>query len=88
VKAPHSRKPGVETECMDLRSFHWSRLARLSRLIAQRRITLVHWNFTEMLRNSYLWWLTLLNPNVRHCYTDHVSRMPGIRQPSGGPKKS
>ncbi len=78
---------GVETECMDLLRFRWSRLKRLSRLITERRITLVHWNFTEMVRNSYLWWLTLLHPNVRHCYTDHVSRMPGTQLFSGRPKK-
>jgi glycosyltransferase involved in cell wall biosynthesis len=78
---------GVETECMDLLSFSWSRLMRLSRLISWRRITLVHWNFTEMLSNSYLWWLTFLQPDVRHCYTDHVSRMPGVQQVSGRPKK-
>ena len=80
------REAGIETECLDLSSFHWSRLARLSRLIARHRITLVHWNFTEPLRNSYLWWLTLLHPNVRHCYTDHISRMSGARQSSGGLK--
>jgi glycosyltransferase involved in cell wall biosynthesis len=77
----------VEAECMDLRSFRWTQLAKVSRLINQRRITLVHWNFTEMLRNGYLWWLTLLHPNVRHWYTDHVSRISGIQQPAEGPKK-
>jgi len=81
------QEAGVKTECMDLRSFRWSRLVKLSRLITQRRITLVHWNFTEMLRNSYLWWLTLLHPNVRHSYTDHISRTPGTPQSSRGPKK-
>ncbi len=81
------QEAGVEAECMDLRSFRWSRLARLSRLIKQRRITLVHWNFTEMLRNSYLWWLSLLHPNVKHWYTDHVSRMSGIQQSIRGRKR-
>src|SRR5665213_3562078 len=56
---------GIETDCLDLRSFRWSELIRLSRIIARRQITLVHWNFTDMLRNSYLWWLTLLHPSVR-----------------------
>jgi glycosyltransferase involved in cell wall biosynthesis len=81
------QEAGVETGCIDLRSFRWSRVARLSRLINQRRITLVHWNFTEMLRNSYLWWLSLLHPNVRHWYTDHASRMSGIQQSFRGQKK-
>ena len=79
---------GIETECLDLRSFQWSRLGRLSRLITLHRITLVHWNFTETLRNSYLWWMTLLHPNVRHCYTDHISRASGTQRSSGGPKSA
>ena len=53
-KSTAFQEAGIETECLDLRSFHWARLARLLRLIARRRITLVHWNFTDMLRNSYL----------------------------------
>jgi glycosyltransferase involved in cell wall biosynthesis len=81
------QKAGVEAECMDLGSFTWKRLARVSQLITQRQITVVHWNFTEMLRNSYLWWLTLLHPNVRHWYTDHVSRTSEIRQVPRGPTK-
>ena len=81
------QEAGVEAECMDLRTFRWSQLAKVSRLINQRRITLVHWNFTEMLRNGYLWWLSLLHPNVRHWYTDHVSRMPGIQQSFRGQEK-
>jgi glycosyltransferase involved in cell wall biosynthesis len=81
------KEAGVEAKCMDLRIFRYSQLARLSRLITRCRITLVHWNFTEMLRNGYLWWLTLLHPNVRHWYTDHVSRISGIQQSAEGPKK-
>ena len=46
---------GIAAECLDLRSFSWSRLVRLSRLISRRKITLVHWNFTDMLRNGYPW---------------------------------
>jgi glycosyltransferase involved in cell wall biosynthesis len=79
---------GIETERLDLRRFHWSRLERLSRLVARHRITLIHWNFTDMLRNKYVWWLTLLRPNVRHCYTDHISRTSGTRQSSGGSKRA
>ena len=74
---------GIETECLDLRTFSWSRLLRLSQLISRHKISLVHWNLTEMLRNSYLWWLTFLHPNVRHCYTDHVSRTSVSSKPSG-----
>jgi hypothetical protein len=74
---------GIEIECLDLRSFSWSRLVRLSQLISQHKISLVHWNFTELLRNGYLWWLTILHPSVRHCYTDHISRTSGSTQTSG-----
>lgn len=81
------QQAGVEAECMDLRTFRWSQLARVSRLIKKRKITLVHWNFTEMLRNRYLWWLSLLHPSVRHWYTDHISRMSGIQQSHQGRKK-
>lgn len=77
---------GIETECIDLRTFHWPQLVRLSRVIARRRITLVHWNFTEMLRNSYVWWLTLLHPNISHCYTDHISRVSETQHSSKGAK--
>jgi glycosyltransferase involved in cell wall biosynthesis len=79
---------GIETERMDLRGFRWPQLVRLSRLISRHRITLVHWNFTDMLRNSYLWWLTVLHPNVRHCYTDHISRTPQTHHSSNGPKRA
>ena len=74
---------GIEAECLDLRSFSWFRLVRLSRLISRHKITLVHWNFTEVLRNGYLWWLTILHPRVRHFYTDHISRTSGSPRPSG-----
>jgi glycosyltransferase involved in cell wall biosynthesis len=74
------KQAGVEVECIDLRTFRWSQLARVSRLIKRLNITLVHWNFTEMLRNRYVWWLSLLHPNVRHWYTDHISRLSGTQQ--------
>ena len=70
------KEVGIETEYLDLRSFRWSRLAKLSSLIGRHQITLVHWNFTEMLRNKYVWWLSVLHPKVKHCYTDHASRGP------------
>ena len=81
------QEAGVEGECIDLRNFRWSQLARVSRLIKKRKITLVHWNFTEMLRNRYLWSLSLLHPSIRHWYTDHISRISGIPQPLEGRNK-
>jgi glycosyltransferase involved in cell wall biosynthesis len=77
------QKIGIETVCLDLQTFSWSRLLRLSKIIANHKISVVHWNFTGMLRNDYLWWLTLLNPNVRHYYTDHISRISVGSKPSG-----
>jgi glycosyltransferase involved in cell wall biosynthesis len=74
---------GIETACVDLQKFSWSHLWRLSKIIRDHKISVVHWNFTEMLRNGYLWCLTLLNPTVRHYYTDHISRMSVSSKPSG-----
>jgi glycosyltransferase involved in cell wall biosynthesis len=78
---------GIETECLDLRSFSWSRLLRLSQVISSHQISIVHWNFTEMLGNRYLWGLTFLCPNVGHLYTDHISRSSESTQPLGWFKK-
>jgi glycosyltransferase involved in cell wall biosynthesis len=78
---------GIESECLDLRTFSWSQLLRLSQLISRHKISLVHWNFTEMLSNGYLWGLTFLQPNVTHFYTDHNSRASRRSQPSGWLKK-
>jgi glycosyltransferase involved in cell wall biosynthesis len=77
------QKFGIETACLDLRFFSWSRLLKLSKIITNHNISVVHWNFTEMLRNDYLWCLTLLNPSVRHYYTDHISRRLVSSKPSG-----
>jgi glycosyltransferase involved in cell wall biosynthesis len=68
----HAR--GVEAHCIDLRTFRWSRLKALRSLIRRREIDVVNWHFTEPLTNPYVWWLSLLNPKVRHFYTDHISR--------------
>jgi glycosyltransferase involved in cell wall biosynthesis len=79
---------GIDVECLDLRTFSWSRLLKLSQLISRHRISVVHWNFTEMLRNRYLWWLTVLHPGVRHYYTDHASRTMVTGKPCGWLKKA
>jgi len=79
---------GIEADCLDLRTFSWSRLLKLSQLISRHGISVVHWNFTEMLRNGYLWWLTVLHPGVRHCYTDHASRTVVTGKPCGWLKKA
>ena len=78
---------GVDAECLDLRRFRWSVLGRLLRVVRERRINVIHWNFTSPLGNAYLWWLTLLRPSVRHYYTDHISRTPPLHGPPGRPKR-
>src|SRR6267143_1244909 len=40
-ECPSCQDAGVKSECMELRSFRWSRLVKLSRRITQRRLTLV-----------------------------------------------
>lgn len=82
------RKAGVPFERLDLSTFRWSRLVRLLRLVSQLQITLVNWNFMEMLRNPYLWCLVFLNPTVKHCFTDHVSRAQDRGSSPGILKKS
>ncbi len=68
------RRYGVAAHCLDLRSFRWSTLAALRGLIRSGGFEIVHWHFTEPLANPYLWWLSVLNPTVRHFFSDHISR--------------
>jgi glycosyltransferase involved in cell wall biosynthesis len=75
---------GVGAECLDLRRFRWSTLRRLLRLIKEHRVEVVHWNFTHPVRNSYLWWLTVLCPSVAHYFTDHSSRWFPLPAPPRG----
>jgi glycosyltransferase involved in cell wall biosynthesis len=77
---------GIESECIDLRVFRWSRLLQLSRLITRHRIQVIHWNFTEPLRNGYLWWISIFHPRVSHLFTDHISRASEAPQSSGTAK--
>jgi glycosyltransferase involved in cell wall biosynthesis len=79
---------GVPAETLDLRSFHLPALLKLSRCISRLRITLVHWNFSEPIGNLYIWGLSVLNPHVRHCYTDHISRPAVPLPPAAGLKKT
>ncbi len=73
-KTAQFEERGVRAECLGLRGFRLRTLWRLLRLLARERIDVIHWNFTDPLRNPYLWWLTLLAPRVRHYFTDHISR--------------
>jgi glycosyltransferase involved in cell wall biosynthesis len=81
------RVRGVEAHCLDLCKFRWSTLIALRGLIRRERIDLVHWHFTEPVANPYLWWLSVLNPGVRHYFTDHVSRLNERYTPAAGLRK-
>src|SRR5262249_40829128 len=78
-KTAHFTGQGVPAACLDLRRFRWRTLHRLLELLRRQRIDVIHWNFSQPLANSYVWWLTLLRPDVKHFYTDHNSRVEGAR---------
>jgi glycosyltransferase involved in cell wall biosynthesis len=79
---------GVRVECLDMRRLRLSALLALRRLIRVERIDLVHWHFTEPLKNGYLWGLSVLCPGLRHWYTDHNSRILPIMPPARGVKQA
>jgi glycosyltransferase involved in cell wall biosynthesis len=89
--APRTPTPlerhGVSIECLDLSRFRFKNLRRLLALIRNRCIDVVHWNFYTPLANSYLWWLTLLRPRLKHYLTDHNSRPVPLPAPTHGPRK-
>jgi glycosyltransferase involved in cell wall biosynthesis len=78
---------GVMIECLDMSRFRWLVLSRLLALIRRHRIGIVHWNFSAALFDSYMWWLTLLRPQVKHYFTDHNSRSFPLPAAAGGWKK-
>jgi glycosyltransferase involved in cell wall biosynthesis len=73
-KALAFEQAGLPNESLDLRRFRWSSLWKLLGLIRRHRFEVIHWHFTQPLKNPYLWWLTVLKPTLRHYYTDHISR--------------
>jgi len=78
---------GVPIACLDMGRFRWKVLYQLLALVRRNKINLVHWNFSPPLSNSYLWWLTLLMPSVKHYFTDHNSRYFPLRHAPHGWKK-
>ena len=78
---------GVPIACLDMRRFRWHVLSELLSLIRHHKIDIVHWNFSSALSNSYLWWLTLLRPGVKHFFTDHTSHNFPLPRATGGWKK-
>lgn len=76
---------GIQAECLDLFPFSVTKLRRLIHLINQHRIEIVHWNFVHPVRNPYLWSLSVFCPQVRHWFTDHISRPRKYSPSVGGP---
>lgn len=65
---------GLRAAGLDWRRFQWRQLGQLRRLIHEHQIEIIHWNFFSPLSNGYVWALSLLNPGVKHYFTDHNSR--------------
>jgi glycosyltransferase involved in cell wall biosynthesis len=78
---------GTDAECLDLGRFRFGTLRRLLLLLNNHRIGVMHWNFSPPLANSYLWWLTLLRPRLKHVFTDHNSRLFPLPGPERGWKR-
>jgi len=78
---------GVPIACLDMGRFRWSTLFQLLAILRRHKIAIVHWNFSPPLSNSYLWWLTLLRPAVKHYFTDHISRNLPLPPAARGLKK-
>jgi glycosyltransferase involved in cell wall biosynthesis len=78
---------GMKAECLELRCFHIRTLFQLRRIIRRHQIAVVHWNYTNPLRNWYVWALSVLCPELGHWYTDHISRKLPIPDPPGGVKR-
>jgi glycosyltransferase involved in cell wall biosynthesis len=68
-------REGLSVEALDVSHFRFSTLRRLLQLVRRNRIEVVHWNFHDPLINVYPWCLLILNPRVRHYFTDHSSRL-------------
>src|SRR5215471_7681841 len=66
---------GLSIEWLDLHTFDLKTLRHLMNLVRRYEIDLVHWNFYSPI-NPYVWTLRTLMPRVRHCITDHNSRIP------------
>jgi glycosyltransferase involved in cell wall biosynthesis len=57
------------------------------RLIYRHKIEILHWSFYHPLINWYIWSLTILMPELRHYFTDHISRDLPVDRPTGGAKR-
>src|SRR5438309_4839050 len=86
--APEFAADGIPAVCLDLRRFRFGQLVRLVKMIRANGIDLVHWNFTSPLTNPYLLLLSILMPRVKHCFTDHISRILPIEQSRGRVKQA
>jgi len=67
---------------VDLHRFGLRRLADLIAILRHHQIDVVHWSFYHPL-NPYVWALSVLQPRLRHLFTDHNSRWPGANARPG-----
>src|SRR5262245_26835306 len=77
---------GLEVEWLNLETFNVAALRRLTRLIRKHRIDLLHWNLYRPI-NPYIYWLTLLAPQLQYYSTDHNTRELPLSPPAAGLRK-
>lgn len=80
------RAEGLPVDGLNLHSFSLAKLSTLLSLVRRHRITTVHWNFYSPI-NPFVWALSVLKPRLRHCLTDHTSRVLPLKPPPTGLKK-
>jgi L-malate glycosyltransferase len=72
---------GLPTAHLNLWSFGLQKLKRLGRMVSEHGIQVMHWNFYSPL-NYYVMGLSALRPRLRHCLTDHNSRVVPLAPPA------
>jgi glycosyltransferase involved in cell wall biosynthesis len=77
---------GIAARCIDPHRARFAGLQSLCQLVREERIDLIHWNFTEPIKNSLLWGLTVNCPRLTHWFTNHISHSQA-RPPSTGVKR-
>ena len=80
------RTVGIPVEWLNLKEWSWITLRRLLRLVRRHRIEIIDWVFYDPL-NPYYLFVSLLRPNIKHYFTDQVSRIPGTDEGSSGAKQ-
>ena len=78
---------GLEAGSLSLETFNVATLRRLTRLIREHRIELLHWNLYRPV-NPYIYCLTLLRPRLKYYLTDHNTRELPIPPPPRGVRRA